>query len=180
MNKTIISFLDSVISRSLLLTAMSTVLVLQVVMFCECEAALIDRIVAYIDDHAITYSELLVKYEKLKEAIPGISQEDTLNSMINAQLLLQKARKMKLEAATEDDLIKEYIDIIVRSRVVITEDKTMEYYNTHKQEFGEKDFSTVRAEIEKYLSELETNLQLKKHLIELRNQANVVIQLKSK
>jgi isopentenyl diphosphate isomerase/L-lactate dehydrogenase-like FMN-dependent dehydrogenase len=162
------------------IAAVIVIIVLQCLIAGNCDAVLLDRVVAYIDDQAVTYSEFMIKYEKLKEAVPGISQDDALISMINSQLLLQKAKKMRLQAATDDDLIKEYVDIMIKSRVVITEDKAQDYYNGHKQEFGDKDFNAVREEIEKYLSELETNLQLKEHLKELRSQANIVIQLKGK
>ncbi len=145
-----------------------------------CNAELIDRVIAYVDDRAITYSEYLERHEKIRRSVPGITEEETLNSMINALLLLQRAKKMRLEAPTEDDLIKEYLDITIKSRIVLKEEKILEYYNNNKQEFGEKEFAAVRPSIEKYLLELETNIQLKEHLKELRKQANIVILPKDK
>jgi hypothetical protein len=140
-----------------------------------CSAELIDKVIAYVDDRAITYSEYMERYEIIRQSVPGITKEETLNSMINALLLLQRAKKMRLEAPTEDDLIKEYLDIIIKSRIVINEVKILEYYNKNRLEFGEKEFAAVRPSIEKYLLELETNIQLKEHLKELRTQANIVI-----
>lgn len=145
-----------------------------------CMAELLDRVVAYVDDHAITYSEFNERFEKLKEVVPGITEEEAVNSMINTYLLLQQARRMRLEAASDDDLVKEYIDISVKSRVFIKEETLMNYYETHKADFGGKDYPAVRDQIEKYLTELETNKKLKEHIEELRKKANIVIQLKYK
>jgi parvulin-like peptidyl-prolyl isomerase len=141
---------------------------------------LLDRVVAQVDDQAITYSEFSLKFNRMKQVLPSITEEEALNSMINSLLLLQMAKKMKLEAATEDALIKEYVDITIRSRITIPEDRLSEYYNNYKQEFGDKDYSSVRDQIEKYLLEFETNKHLKEHLKELQNQANIVIQLRYK
>lgn len=155
--------------------------VLQIILAASpCSAELIDRVVAYVDDHAITYSEFRNRYEKLKKAVPDITEDEAINSMINTLLLLEEARKMRLEAASEDDLIKEYIDIRIKSRIVIKEEQTTEYYNHHKKEFEGRDYMSVRDEIEKYLQELETNKQLKGHLEELRKQSNIVVQLKDR
>jgi hypothetical protein len=145
-----------------------------------CQSVILDRIIAYVDERAITYSELSERYMILKKAAPGVTEEETLNSMINALLMLQKAKKLRLEAPTEDDLIKEYLDVTVRSRIAVSEDKLLEYYNKNRSEFKDKAFSEVRVEIEKYLMELETNVKLKEHLKELRAGANIVIQLKDK
>jgi isopentenyl diphosphate isomerase/L-lactate dehydrogenase-like FMN-dependent dehydrogenase len=145
-----------------------------------CRAELIDRVIAYVDDRAITYSEFEERYKKIRQAVPDITEEEALNSMVNALLLLQRAKKMRLEAPNEDDLIKEYLDITIKSRIVLKEEKMLEYYNNNRHSFGDREFSAVRPEIEKYMLELETNMQLKEHLKELRRQSNIVIQLKDK
>jgi hypothetical protein len=143
-----------------------------------CHAALIDRVVAYVDDQAITYSEFRERYGKMKQAIPDITEEEAINSMINTLLLLGQARKMRLEAVSDDDLVKEYVDIKIKSGVFIKEETLTEYYNKHREEFQGRDYLTVREEIEKYLTELETNKRLKEHLEELKNQSNIVIRLR--
>jgi hypothetical protein len=143
-----------------------------------CSAELIDRVVAYVDDYAITYTEFSDKFEKMKKVVPSITEEETVNSMINNILLLEQAHKMRLEASTDDDLVKEYIDIRIKSRVYIKEDQLTAYYAEHKKEFGGRDYLSVRDEIEKYLSELEINKHLREHLQDLRKQSNIVIQLK--
>ena len=143
-----------------------------------CSAGLIDRVVAYVDNNAITYSEFREKLSKLREVFPGISEEEAVNSMINTLLLLDQAHKMRLEAASDDDLVKEYIDIRIKSRVFIKEDELTAYFNKHKREFGSRDYISVRDEIEKYLSESEINRQLKKHIEDLKRQSNIVIRLR--
>jgi hypothetical protein len=155
-------------------------LMLQLIVIPFCFAGLIDRVIAYVDDHAITYSEFREKFESMREVVPDITEEEAVNSMINTLLLLDQARKMRFEAASDDDLVKEYVDIKIQSRVFIKEDQLKEYYNNHKGEFGEKDFLAVHDTIEKYLLEVETNKQLKEHLEELRGKSNIVIQLRDK
>jgi parvulin-like peptidyl-prolyl isomerase len=164
------------VQRSVLLAALFMLFVVSL----SAGAELLDRVVAQVDDQAITYSEFSLKFNGMKRVLPSITEDEALNSMINSLLLLQRAKKMKLEAAAEDDLIKEYVDITIRSRITIPEDRLIEYYNKNKQEFGDKDFSSVRDEIEKYLLELEINDRLKDHLKELQSQANIVIQLRYK
>ncbi len=162
-----------------IVTAILIALILHITIISSNSAELIDRVVAYVDDQAITYSEFNDKLAKLKEAVPNISENEVINSMINSLLLLNQAKKMRLEAPTEDDLIKEYVDIWVKSRILIKEEQIRKYYDSHKQEFGGKDYFEVRDEIEKYLLELETNKELKEHLNELRRQSNIIIQLKA-
>jgi len=169
-----------IIHRFVLIFILLIAQTLQLYLAGLCHAGLIDRIVAYIDDQAVTYSEFEERFAKMKEIIPGITKEEALNSMINTLLLLNQARRMKLEASSDDDLIKEYVDVKIKSRIVIKEETLNEYYLKHKQEFGGKDYLAVREGIEKYLTELETNKRLKEHIEELRHQSNIVIQLRDK
>jgi len=143
-----------------------------------CYAELIDRVVAYVDDKAITCSEFMERYSKMKEVVPALTKEEAINSMVNTLLLLDQARKMKLEAASDDDLVREYVDIKIKSRIFIKEEVLMEYYNKNKEEFRGKDYIAVREEIENYLTELATNKKLKEHIEELRHQSNIEIQLR--
>lgn len=140
-------------------------------------AELIDRVVAYVDDTAITLSEFEENYEKMKKTTADIKEEDVINSMINRLLLLKEAKKMKLEALTDDELLKDYIDIKIGSSILIKEDAISLFYSEHINEFKGRDYLSVRDDIEKYLFELEINKQLKKHLEELRANAEVKIQL---
>ncbi len=145
-----------------------------------CFSEIIDRAVAYVDDTAITLSEFRENYIKMKKTVTDITEEDVINSMINRLLLIKEAKRMKLETPTDDELLKEYIDIKIGSLIHIKEDAINQFYMEHINEFKGKDYLSVRDEIEKYLFKMETNRQLKKHIEELRVNAEVKIQLKDK
>jgi hypothetical protein len=168
------------LSKLEFICALFIAIVLMLSISSVCSAALIDRVIAYVDDRAITWSELKERHDIIRKVSPGITEEETLNSMINALLMLQKAKKLRLEAPTEDDLIKEYLDVTIRSRIAVSEEKMLEYYNKNRADFKDREFGAVRGEIELYLTELETNVKLKEHLKELRAGANIVIRLKDK
>lgn len=142
-------------------------------------AEIIDRVVAYVDEAAVTLSELRDYYSETKKTT-DITEEEALNSMINHIVLLKEAGTMKLEAHTDDELLKDYIDIKIGSLILIKEDAVISFYNEHTNEFKGQDYLTVRDGIEKYLFELEINKQLKKHLEELRGKAEIKIQLTGK
>ncbi len=142
-------------------------------------AEVIDRVVAYVDETAVTLSELQDYYLETKKTA-NITEEEALNSMINRSLLLKEARAMKLEAHTDDELMKDYIDIKIGALILIKEDTVISFYNEHLKEFKGQDYLTVRDTIEKYLFEAEINRQLKKHLEELRAKSEVRIWLTDK
>ena len=73
-----------------------------------------------------------------------MTEEEAVNSMINNLLLLEQAHKMRLEASTDDDLVKEYIEIRIKSRVFIKEEQVAAYYAGHRTEFGGKDYLSVK------------------------------------
>jgi len=171
----------SLLARRTLATALPAVIILcSLSAFPQSHAVVIDRVIAYVDDRAITYSELREKHRMIKQAGSKMTEEETLESMINALLMLQKARKLRFEASTEDDLIKEYLDVTIKSRTTVSEDQIREFYEKNRKELGNREYSDVRDEIEKYLINVETNVKLKEHLKELRSGANIVIQLKGK
>lgn len=142
-----------------------------------CRAAVVDRVVAAVDDTAITLSEFQEHYAAVAATVRNAERIDVLNSMINSLLLLQEARKMRLEAPTKDELVREYIDIRIKASIIIREEEIEAFYREHKAEFAGKDYIAVRDEIERYLFEAATNRQLKKHLEELRRNAEIAIQL---
>lgn len=132
----------------------------------------LERIVAYVDDYAITLSE--VKEMQLKSPKP-MTYEETIETMINRVLLLKEAKKMKLDPP-ETNQINEYIDIKIRSLVFIREEQIQSFYEVHSERFKGIPLSTVREQIEKYLIEEETNRRLKEHLNHLRQGAEIKIQ----
>ena len=92
-------------------------------------------------------------------------------------LLIREADKIKLEAPSEDALLKEYIDLKIRAFIRISEEELRRFYDQHIQEFQAREFEDVREEIEIYLIEQEVNERLKSHISELRQKYCIRIQL---
>lgn len=136
-----------------------------------------DRVVAYVDNDAITYSELEEIYANAVQITPDITKEEVLNTTINRLLLLREAKKVKLEAPSEDALLKEYIDLKIRAFIRIKEEEIVDFYERHIDDFQEKELETVREEIENVLTEKALNERLKSHIEELKDKACVKIQL---
>lgn len=147
--------------------------------FCICEASaeLIDRVVAFVDDRAITMSELENNYKDTVKLMPDIKREEVLNTVINRILLLREAKKLRIEATTKDAIIQEYIELKLKTIIKITEEDLKEFYEKNRNEFGNVEFDDVRDKIENYLTEKEVNQRLEKHIEELRSRAYIKIQL---
>jgi hypothetical protein len=136
-----------------------------------------DRVVASVDNTAITLSEFEEEYSKSLKATPDATKEEVLNAMINRVLLLREAKKTRLEEPSDDELLKEYVDLKLRTFVKIKEKNISDFYQNHTTDFQGKEFESVREEIEKYLVEAELNSLLKAHIEELRKKAYIRIQL---
>ncbi len=141
-------------------------------------AEIFDRVVAFVNDQAITLSELQEQYGKAKKLAPDITEEEVLNTMINRLLLLSEAKKYSIEAPTKEEILNEYIDLKVRAFITVSEKDIEAFYESNKEKFAGKDLEDVREEIEKYLTEKELNTRLKEALKELRKNAYIRIQLK--
>lgn len=140
-------------------------------------SAIIDLVVAYIDNTAITLSELESTYEAMHKINSEISQEEVLDTMINRLLLIKEARKLRLEASSEDELLNEYIDMKIKTFIQINEDEIKDYFQKNIKIFQNTEFNDVSEEIEKYLIEAELNRRLKLHINELREKACIKINL---
>lgn len=136
-----------------------------------------DRVVAFADDIAITLSELEKTYADTLKITSNITKDEVLNTMLNRVLLSREAKKLKLEAPSEDELLKEYIELKIRAFIRINEEELTDFYKKHLNDFQGKEFESVRDEIENYLIEKELNHRLKSHINELREKACVKIQL---
>ncbi len=137
-----------------------------------------DSVVAYVDNIAITCSELKEKYDDMQKLSPDITKEEVINTMINRLLLVREAKKIGLEASSEDELIKTYIELKIRAFIRIKEDELKKFYETNIDNFYDKEFEEVRDEIESYLIEKELNNRLKKHIDEMREIACIKINYK--
>ncbi len=136
-----------------------------------------DRVVAFVDNSAITLAELEMKYAETIKIKPDISKEEVLNTMINRVLLLREARKIYLVAPSEEELIKEYVDLKIRAFIRIREEKIKSFYEENIGKFEGKELDDVRDGIENYLIEDELNQLLKSHIDALRKATCVKIQL---
>jgi hypothetical protein len=151
-----------------------------VVLPCPSYSEIIDRVVAYVDDSAITMSEYMERYEKMKNTVRGITEKEVIDSMINRIIILKEAKKMKLEANSADDTVAEYIDMKIKALIIIKEEDIGKFYSANASNFTARQYSDVRDEIEAYLFELETNKRLKKHIEELRESSEIKITLTEK
>ncbi|MEK6582941.1 MAG: hypothetical protein AABY50_06395 [Nitrospirota bacterium] len=143
----------------------------------HCSAEVIDRVVAFVDDRAITMSELENSYKDTVKLMPDIKKEEVLNTVINRILLLREAKKLRIEAPAKDAIIQEYIELKLKTIIKITEEDLKEFYEKNRNEFGNVEFDDVRDKIENYLIEKEVNRRLEKHIEELRSKAYIKIQL---
>jgi hypothetical protein len=134
-----------------------------------------DRVAAFVDDEAITSSELQEQYMETLKVTPDITKDEVLNTMINRILILREARKYRLERPSPDEVIKEYIDLKERAFIRVPETEIEKYYKENIGMFSGKEFDDVRDDIEQYLIEKELNVRLKKTLSELRKTAYIKI-----
>jgi hypothetical protein len=141
-------------------------------------AEVLERVVAYVNDTAITLSEFREDAQRARKTLGNVSDSDIINSVINSVLLLQEAKKRRLEAPNNDQLVRDYIDIKIKSSVLIKDEEIERFYHENSGQFKDQDYLEVRDEIEKYLFELETNKQLKSYIEELRAKADIKIQLR--
>ena len=138
-------------------------------------AAVIDRVVAFVGDEAITLSELQESYMMTASMRPDASRSEVLNTMINRALMLREARKLRMEAESEDAVINEYIDLKVRAFIRISDADMENFYNENKSEFKGAKLTEVREQIETLLREKEVNSALRKHIEALRAGAYIKI-----
>ncbi|MFC1769664.1 hypothetical protein ACFLZI_01275 [Nitrospirota bacterium] len=151
------------------------ILILIVVLFLSSfsDAEMIDRIVAYVGDEAITSSELMAEHETHKGR--GITLEQTLNGIINRRLLLVEARRLRLGDMGDDTLINEYINQRIRTFIVISEEQITRYYKNNRKKFRRAPLNQVRGNIVIFLTEAEVNVRLEHHLDTLRKGAEIGI-----
>lgn len=135
---------------------------------------IIDRVVAYVDNYAITLRDFKNMAEKMKEKMPEIKNEEILEIMLNRALLLKNAKELFSEG-NEEEIINNYIELKIKSAILIPESKIREYYEQNKVQFKEIPYTSVRNEIEKYLFEKELNKKLKEHIDELKKDVEIKI-----
>jgi hypothetical protein len=147
-------------------------------LFTTCaDAAIFDRVVAFVDDQAITLSEFREQYRNTLKVSPDSTEEEVINTMINRVLLLREAHKYRIEGPTKDEIIRDYIDLKVRAFIKISEEEVEAFYKKNSEQFSGRDYEQVRGEIEQFLTEKALNERLKETLKELRKTAYIKVQL---
>jgi hypothetical protein len=141
-------------------------------------AEIFDRVVAFVNNQAITLSEFQEQYHNTLKIAPDVTKDDVVNTMINRILLLDEARKYRIEAPTEDEMVKEYIDLKVRAFITVDEQEIAAFYEKNRSRFAGREYEDARREIENYLTEKKLNERLKETLADLRKKAYIKIQLK--
>lgn len=149
-------------------------LVFLIVPACQTEG-FSDRVAAFVDDEAITNSELQEQYLETLKITPDITKDEVLNTMINRILIMREARKYRIERPSPDEVIKEYIDLKERAFIRVPETEIEKYYKENSGMFSGKEYDDVRDDIEQYLIEKELNVRLKETLRELRKTAYIKI-----
>jgi len=137
--------------------------------------AVSDRVIAFVDDDAITMSELDEQYRITKKISPDITIKEVLDTMINKILILREAHKYRIEASSLEQVMQEYIDLKVRAYIRVGESDIEKFYRENKANFSDKEFEDVRDEIDTYLTEKELNDRMKELLKELRKNAYIRI-----
>lgn len=144
----------------------------------------LDRIVAVVDDDIVMLSEVQRSFYEAQQSGLDVTEEETLNGLVNRILLLNQAKKIRKKhiysVYTEQDnnvLIHEYLQKRVREFIRISLQDIEDFYNKNR-EFFDQEFSVVRDEIERYLINVEFNRRVLEHIEELRTRSYIRIQLK--
>jgi hypothetical protein len=136
-------------------------------------AGISDRVVAFVDDQAITMSELDEQFRNTVKISPEITKGEVLDTMINRLLLLREARKYRIEAPSADQVMHEYIDLKIRAFIRVGEAEIERFYLENKADFGGREFNEARDEIDAYLTEKKLNERLKEMIMQLRADAYI-------
>ncbi len=131
----------------------------------NCE--IINRVVAYIDDQVITLTDFLKFKNEISNKVSEITNKEIVELLINRKLLVKKGKELFFEGQ-EEDIINNYIELKVKSKIIITENQIKDYYENNKKFLGTESYLVLREQIEKYLFEKELNLKLKELLEELK------------
>lgn len=153
------------------------VILLACIVVSHAHAVINDRVVAFVDNQAITLSELEEQFGNTLAVSPQIRREEVLDTMINRILLLREARKYRIEAATKEEVLKEYINLKIRAFIRISDTAIEEFYQKNTDRFEGRAYDDVRGEIENYLTEKMLNERLKETIRDLRKGAYIKIQL---
>lgn len=141
------------------------------------QAEVIDRVVAYVDDRAITLRELDTVHQRALASGLRPSKAATLEKLINRILLINEAIKLRVEGDNEDELVHEYIDLKVRAFITLKDSDVRQYYTENRWKYKGVPYESLKDDIRKLLEEREVNISLRRHLEKLRETADIRIML---
>jgi len=143
----------------------------------QSHAAIYDHVAAFVDNQAITKSEFEEQYSATQKVSPQVTAEEVITTMINRILLLNEAKKYRLEGAGREEIVREYINLKVRAFIRVPDASVEDFYKVNAGQFAGREYEDVREEIENYLTEKTLNERLKEILRELRKNAYIKVQM---
>lgn len=171
------------VTRRLLLVTAFLLFTVHCSLFTAVHAEVLERIVAIVNDQVILLSEYDEAVQAAKNISDKVNEDVVLNDMINKILLLDQAKKLKLDSVEdstvktdEGKLINEYIERRIKPFIHIPVDEIESYYTNNKDRFSGRMFYEAKDEIEDYLAERELKTKVAGHIAELRKKAYIKIQ----
>ena len=70
-----------------------------------------DRVVAFVDNEAITLSEFQEQKQNTAKMLSGVTDDEVINTMINRKLILREAKKYRIEGPAEEDIMRDFVDL---------------------------------------------------------------------
>ncbi len=140
-------------------------------------AGVIDRVVAYVDDRAITERELDTVHQRAISSGLRPTRAETLEKLINRILLVGEALKLRIEGANEDELVHEYIDLKVRAFITLRDSDVRQHYLENSWKYKGASYESIKDNIRQLLEEKEVNASLRRHLEKIREKADIRIML---
>lgn len=134
----------------------------------------VDRIVFYVDNQAVTLRDFRKFSTEIREKVKDITNQEIVELLVNRVLLLKSAREL-FRDGSDDEIINNFVDFRIRSKIVITDGQIREFFEKNKAKFDGKDYRSVREQIEKYLFEREVNNRLRELIEELRRNSEVKV-----
>ncbi|MCI4625731.1 MAG: hypothetical protein L3V56_07190 [Candidatus Magnetoovum sp. WYHC-5] len=136
---------------------------------------LINKVVAFVDNEAITLADLKEKYEKTLKVVPDTTLRQVAETMVNRLLLKQEGVRLKIVGDSDDEIINKYIDMSIRADIVVNYEEVEAFFNKNRANFADIELDSVREDIEKLLIEEEVNKRLQAKVEELKKRTYVEI-----
>ena len=147
-------------------------------------AEVLERVVAIVNDEVVLLSDLREAMQAASAPGRELKEEEVLDGMIDNILLIEQARKMRLDrsAAYRESpdsrmLIDEYLQKRIKVLILIPFGDVEAYYAANRDRYKGREFIDVRDEIEDYLTEREFSVKKLEHIKELREKAYIRKQL---